>query len=50
MNKRESKLFNACLSAYFNLYRNSDIAIPADTSTRHQDKGQSSLPRKEGAL
>ena len=24
--------------------------IPADTSTRHQDKGQSSQPRKEGAL
>lgn len=50
MNKRESKLFNACLSAYFNLYQNNNIATPADTSARHQDKGCSSLPRKEGAL
>lgn len=50
MNKRESKFFNTCLSAYFNLYRNSDITTPADTSTRRQDKGQSNLPRKEGAL
>ena len=26
------------------------ITIPADTSTRRQDKGYSNLPRKEGAL
>ena len=26
------------------------IVIPADTSARHPDKGQSSQPRKEGAL
>ena len=50
MNKRESKLLNVCLSAYFNLYRNSNIATPADTSARRQDKGCSSLPWKSGAL
>lgn len=50
MNKRESKLLNVCLSAYFNLYRNNNIATPADTSAHRQDKVQSSLPRKEGAL
>lgn len=50
MNKRESKLLNVCLSAYFNLYQNNNITTPADISTRRQDKGCSSLPRKEGAL
>ena len=32
------------------IYRNNDITTPADISTRRQDKGCSSLPRKEGAL
>lgn len=50
MNKRESKLLNVCLSAYFNLYRNNNIATPADTSAHRQDKGQSSPHQKSGAL